>query len=215
MARAAFNGLKAPQELMVAATHGDITGMREALEKKHQRNAIDVPDVSGMNALLYALDNSQEAAAALLLHHGADADCHNNNGTTALMLACEKRLSGATEKLLKAEGIRLDAQEKDSGDTALLKALRENHPWAACRLLEAGANYDIANHKGETAEQLARRHLGPRDYTLFTDMLAQLRQSAADAAAAARRKERQTACTLQRDIKIAPVIQLRPRRPND
>lgn len=214
MASAAFNGVKPPQELMAPAVHGDIEAMKNALDKKAVRAAIDVADASGNNALLYALENGHEAAAALLLHHGANADCKNNKGTTALMMACENRLSGVTEKLLGAATHDLDAQETASGDTALLKSLRVNHPWAACRLLEKGARFDIKNNKGESAETLAQQHLSPRDYQLFMTMMTGIRDKARAAAAAAEHTAQQTACTLQRDIKAAPVIQIRPRRPS-
>ncbi len=214
MARRAFSGASAaPQPLLTAAAYGDIPALQKELEKKSVRNNINTPDGAAMTALLYATQNGFEEAAALLMHHGATPNCANNLGTTPLMYACEKSLSGAVEKMLKMGVDNINAQEISSGDTALMKALREDHGWAACRLLELSARTDVVNKTGETAAGIALECLNPRDYARFTDIMMRLQRERDAAAKAAHDKAVREASTLQRDIRIAPVLHIRPRTP--
>lgn len=214
MARRAFTGASAPpQPLLTAACYGDLEALRKQLEKKHVRNSINAADGAAMTALLYAVQNGYEEAAALLMHHGATPNCANNLGTTPLMYACEKRLSGAVEKMLKAGVDDINAQETSSGETALMKALRADHGWAACRLLDMGAKTDVASKRGETASSIALECLNPQDYARFVDIMAKHQRTRDNAAKAAHEKAVREASTLQRDIRTAPVLQIRPRHP--
>lgn len=216
MARRAFSGASAaPQPLLTAAAYGDIPALQKELEKKNVRSNINTPDGAAMTALLYATQNGFEDAAAFLMHHGATPNCANNLGATPLMYACEKRLSGAVEKMLTIGVDNINAQETSSGDTALMKALRQDHGWAACRLLELGARIDMTNKAGETAAGIALECLNPRDYARFADIIMRQQNERDAAAKAAHDKAVREASTLQRDIRIAPVLHIRPRTPKN
>ena len=214
MARRAFFGASAPpQPLLTAACYGDIPALQKELEKKHVRNSINLADGAAMTALLYATQNGYEDAAALLMHHGATPNCANNLGTTPLMYACEKLLGGAVEKMLTIGVDDINAQETSSGDTAIMKALRQDNGWAACRLLDLGARMDIVNKNGETAAGIALECLNPRDYAKFSDIVQRQTRAREAAAKAAHDKAMREASTLQRDIRTAPVLHIRPRPP--
>lgn len=216
MAKRAFFGASAPpQPLLTAACYGDMPALQKELEKKHVRNSINLPDGAAMTALLYATQNGYEEAAALLMHHGATPNCANNLGTTPLMYACEKSLSGAVEKMLTIGVNDIDARETSSGDTAMMKALREDHGWAACRLLQLGAKMDVTNNKGETPASLALECMNPRDYGMFINIAAEQMRARDAAAKAAHDKEVREASTLQRDIRTGPVLHIRPRTPKN
>ncbi|MFN7114922.1 MAG: ankyrin repeat domain-containing protein [Alphaproteobacteria bacterium] len=211
MARAAFRRAAGAAVLLTAAADGDLSAIHDFVKTRKQD--INDTDDSGMNALLYALENEHEDAAALLLHHGADYDyAAGKSKTTPLMIACENLMSGAVERLV-IKGAQMDAQETTTGDTALMKAIRAKHGWAACRLITAGAAIDIANQKGETAETLARQHLSAEDVGFVTAALSRRRQEAAAAQAEAQARAVTENCILQRDIAPLKVITLRPRGP--
>jgi ankyrin repeat protein len=211
MARAAFRRAAGAAVLLTAAADGDIAAIQEFLKTRKQD--INDTDDSGMNALLYALENEHEDAAALLLHHGADHDYAAGAAkTTPLMIACENLMSGAVERLV-IKGAQMDAQETTTGDTALMKAIRAKHGWAACRLIAAGAAIDTANRKGETAEILARQCLSREDFGFVTAALLRRREDAAAAKAEACDRAVAENCVLQHDITPLKVITLRPRPP--
>ncbi|MDY0008596.1 MAG: ankyrin repeat domain-containing protein [Bdellovibrionales bacterium] len=199
-----------PHPLRSAAAYADMPALQKQIEKNKKN--LDAADMAGMTALLYAVQNGHEEAAVLLMFHGAKADVKNQSGQTPLMFACENCLSGATEKILQ-QNVPLDTQDVISGDTALIKACRAGHGWAACRLVAAGADMDAENKKGETAEMLARENLDARDFILFTGAVRTQRNAAADAAAAEARRAQDAATTLQRDIIPLNVVKLHPRRP--
>lgn len=214
MARPAFRPAarraEAPNELASAAALNDFDEVRRLLPAYKGR--LDETDAAGRTALLRALENNNEEIALLLLHHGADRDRAAANGVTPLMIACEKRMSGAVERLV-TQGARLDAQEKASGDTALMKAVRGAHPWAACRLIDAGADTKQANHAGETAATLAPLYLDGQDLGFFTAALRQARTAADEAARAERARVVAENCALPHDITPLKTITLRPRPP--
>lgn len=211
MARAAFRQAAGNAAFLTAAADGDLAAVQKFLQTR--KSEINDTDDSGMNALLYALENDHEDVALFLLHHGADRDYGAGAAkTTPLMIACENLMSGGVERLV-TQGARLDAQETTTGDTALMKAIRAKHAWAACRLISAGADTDIANRKGETAEMLAQTCLSREDLGFFTAGIARRRQEAALAQLALRDKAVEENCVLQRDITPLKVITLRPRPP--
>ncbi|MDP2205458.1 MAG: ankyrin repeat domain-containing protein [Alphaproteobacteria bacterium] len=211
MARAAFRRAAGSAVLLTAAADGDIAAIQDFLKTRKQD--INDTDDSGMNALLYALENDHEDAAALLLHHGADPDyAAGASKTTPLMIACENMMSGAVERLL-LKGAQMDAQETTTGDTALMKAIRAKHAWAACRLISAGAAMENTNRKGETAETLARQHLSREDVGFVSAAILHRREEAAAAQAEVHDRTVTENCVLQRDIAPLKVITLRPRTP--
>lgn len=212
MARAAFRRAAAgPAVLLTAAADGDFAAIQEFLKTRKQD--INDADDSGMNALLYALENDHEDVALFLLHHGADRDYGAGAAkTTPLMIACKSLMSGAVERLVST-GAQMDAQETTTGDTALMKAIRAKHAWAACRLIAAGAAIDTVNRKGETAEMLAQQDLNREDRGFVMNALQRRREEAAAAQAAAAERAVIENCVLQRDITPLKVITLRPRGP--
>lgn len=199
MTRRSFNRPAQADRLIEAAIDGKIDTLRSAL-KNASSQEIDARDAEGMTALHHALHHAQESAALLLLHHGAAASLpENTKGTTPLMIACEREMSGVVERLI-ALGAQIDARETASGDTALMKALRAGHGWAACRLASLGADADLRNHAGETAQTLAAAHLLPRDLPLF--------EKALEAA-----REKKNPGVLQRDVCTLRPVHIRHRPP--
>ncbi len=66
----------------------------------------------------------------------------------------------AEAKTLIAHGARVDAAD-ENGDTALISAVRENHPEIAALLRRHGASLDRHNHAGQSARGLASALANP------------------------------------------------------
>lgn len=196
-ARAAFNRAGAGDALIAAVLDGDFVSVQILLKKSNA--GIDAPDDTGTPALVHALKNEYEDIALWLLHRGANRDLAGAGGETPLMVACDKLMSGVVEKLV-TQGAALEARDGALQETALFKAIRAKHAWAACRLIEAGADAACTNRKGETPEDLAQVHLSAEDYGFVSAAIARQRAAAASARQAAEQKQTAARCTLQRDI---------------
>jgi ankyrin repeat protein len=198
--------------LLQAAWDGDAPAVTAFLQAQGTAR-IDDTDGDGQCALSCAFANDHEDMVLLLLHHGADRNRpFGATKITPLMAACEKRMSCAIEKLVTL-GVQIDAQQPLSGDTALIKAVRAQDGWAACRLISAGADAARANTKGETAENLAAQCLSDKDLGFFTALLAHQREEAVRAWQAAQQRVRDESCMLQQDIAPLKPLTLRPRPP--
>ena len=85
----------------------------------------------------------------LLLESGADANAPDGAGETPLMAAAAGRQPRRVKALLAA-GAALDAQDKTFQQTALMVAVRANHPPARRLFLEQGADVNAQTRTGET-----------------------------------------------------------------
>src|SRR5688572_14901706 len=92
----------------------------------------------GVTPLFLACANGNEAMIRLLLDAGADPNAADPTGETPLMAAARVGTLGAV-KLLLERGSVLEAKDPAFQQTALMVAVRENHPEVVAFLVEQGA----------------------------------------------------------------------------
>lgn len=102
---------------------------------------------------LNTYNSSLEECCRLVLT-GANANIQSRFGYTPLILAAIKGNVGLTKFLLGKPNIDVDIQAQ-GGYTALIFAAYYGHIGVVKLLLEHNANFDIRNHNGETALDLA------------------------------------------------------------
>jgi ankyrin repeat protein len=97
---------------------------------------------------------SKEEICKILIAAGADINCQNKNGCTALMRAT-RNSSGENIKMLLAAGANVDQQDAQ-GYTALMIATYFEKEENIKILLAAGADVKLQNMLGSTAFSLAK-----------------------------------------------------------
>ncbi len=102
-------------------------------------------------SLFKAISNNDIAALKQLIERGVNINCHNKNGTTALMSALTKGRMKIAEILLE-NGANI--KDKDL-DFALMKAVEFGHAEITKILLEKGANIYAKNPNGYNPLRLA------------------------------------------------------------
>lgn len=137
--------------LYTAAQHGDLNGIRAALEPGFlglDRVKVDATDDIGRTALMAAARAGQEAAVRLLLDLGADINARDRDDVTALFYAA---LGGHTDVVsaLTSAGADVRATSKD-GLTALWHAAAHGHAESVLALASAGANPNAAYAKRQS-----------------------------------------------------------------
>jgi len=106
----------------------------------------------GYTPLMLACYRSNKTMAIMLIDHGVDINLTTTpQHQTALMMACECRNLYITRKLIENH-VDVDVQDNIYGDTALTIISKYYQMNTIMSLLveKAGANVNIANHKGET-----------------------------------------------------------------
>ena len=123
--------------------------------------------------LFAAIERNWTELALWLVGHGADANL-KDHGITALMDACLHEDHRVIEELI-ARGAKLDVKSPRGGgetdDTALMIAAERHDLWAVERLLRAGADAKILNHKKQSAIHYA---LEPRPRPHVPDIVRSL-----------------------------------------
>jgi uncharacterized protein len=194
--------------LMTAAQAGEYKCVEECLESGADINAVDN---AGNNALIHALRAKEDTIGIILMNKGIDAAKQTSGGTTALIEACASQLPEVIERLLKKK-VPLDAQNVQ-GNTALMTACLLNDAWAACRIAEEGADYDLLKNKeGMTALDIAHRFMDRKDLVLFENIIEKRR----DEKKLAEMKAVETrAQELQQNVQDATVLQraIKPMKP--
>ena len=171
-------------DLLNAAKLGDAREVAELVAKGMDPNS---SDQSGNTLLILAAREEQPAVVAeLIKQRGVRLDARNAAGDSALMLAALRGYTGIADQLLKAgapfehagwnpmlyaafegrtaivdlllaKGASPDVQAPNRS-SALMFAARNGHEEVVARLLKAGANLDLKNDQGETAESWAMKY---------------------------------------------------------
>jgi ankyrin repeat protein len=139
------------EALHAAAFAGNLEEVRRLLE---QGVAVDARDAEGRTPLMWASFNGHTAVDALLLEKGAAIDAREVNGRTALMYASSGPFVG-TVGLLLEKGAEVNLQGTAEGFTALMTAAAEGQLEVVRVLLAYGADPDIEDVDGDTAESFA------------------------------------------------------------
>jgi ankyrin repeat protein len=102
----------------------------------------------GVTPMVLAAGNGNPAMVRLLLDAGADANAPDPAGETPLMAAARV---GVLEpvRLLLERGAAIDATDPAFQQTALMVAVRHNHPAVVALLVERGARVNAATRVGE------------------------------------------------------------------
>jgi len=103
----------------------------------------------GVMPLSLAAANGNAAMVKLLLESGADANTPDGAGETPLMTAAQVG-SLDTVKALLAAGATLDARDRTFQQTALMVAVRANHPELVRFFIEQGASVSAQTRTGDT-----------------------------------------------------------------
>ena len=107
---------------------------------------------TGMNALHLAIELKREKIVKMLLEEGAHPDSRNIHGSTALHMAAKSGSEDMIQTLLR-NGADLEAQDSDTGYSALHTAIKFQHPVAVKILVDFGAS---------TRARVGQTQLGPK-----------------------------------------------------
>lgn len=118
----------------------------------------------GMTALMRACHEGHTHVAITLINHpDINLECTDYNNKTALIWACELKLTKVVNSLLQKHiSIKSLNTQDNEGYTALLITCRNNSPHLATKLLQLGVNLKLHSHSGLTAYRWAKFY----DWTL-------------------------------------------------
>ena len=171
-ARSSDNNNNGINDLMVAASRGDLSRVEALLREGADPNACDA---FGQTALMYAASAGHQSVAEELIDAGAQVDAHNRNNKSAADLA-QARGHDALAALIRNARLFLAARDGDLAKlnelldsgvdpnallrdewTALMIASLNNHPQVVAALLRRSAYPDAQNATGWTALMIAER----------------------------------------------------------
>lgn len=106
--------------------------------------------------LTIAIEYGAEELAIQLINAGANVNYIENDGLSPLMKACQFRLHGVIEALIKAGAdVNMKAskcyESGNGGHTALIMAAEQSDLWAVRRLIRAGADVNAVTRFDESA----------------------------------------------------------------
>uniref|UniRef100_A0A3Q1H297 Uncharacterized protein n=1 Tax=Anabas testudineus TaxID=64144 RepID=A0A3Q1H297_ANATE len=124
--------------MLASLTAPDVPGGMEVVRKLMELSNINIrSSKTGQTALHLAVRHGRVVMVRLLLSYGADANIQDNQGTTALMFACERGHTHIARLLLERSQCDLALTDKH-GQTALSIAMQGSHTDTAA-LLQAHA----------------------------------------------------------------------------
>jgi uncharacterized protein len=169
----------ADANLAEAAMHRDMAAVRSLLNQKADVNApgkdgtpalhwvvrvddldtarlliqaganVKLTDRYGVTPIYLAASNGNAAMIKLLLDSGADANTVDPTGETTLMTAAKVGDLESARVLLDG-GAKVDIADPTFHQTALMIAVRDNHPEVVRLLVQRGANVNAQTRTGET-----------------------------------------------------------------
>ncbi|MDD5007117.1 MAG: ankyrin repeat domain-containing protein [Syntrophorhabdaceae bacterium] len=149
--------------LIMYASIGDLTGVRNVVEKGANINA---RDALGMTALINTarMGDRNKEVALFLIEKGADVNVYDKNGWTPLMHAARAGSVNIVRALIE-KGANLNAQD-EYGNTALMHAISSPKADVVRLLIEKGANLNVTDKLGQTALKIARflKSVGKADF---------------------------------------------------
>jgi ankyrin repeat protein len=140
----------ANDSLREAAGAGDVSGVRDALERGAEINSNGSDAVT---ALLLAAYNGRLSVVQVLLTQGANPNARTADGTTPLMLASMQGLVDIVRLLLRS-GADVNARNA-LGNTALMAAAKYGRAAVLQELLAKGADPNTRNESGGSALMLS------------------------------------------------------------
>ncbi len=145
----------APNEkaLFSNAYSGDLKGVQAALAKGA---SINIADQKKRTALMMAASNGHTAVVECLIAEGADVNASDGDNQTPLMYASKRSFNKTAAVLLK-NGAEVNAQSKKEGISALMLAAIWNNVELASMFLDYGADANLTDRFGRTAEALAQK----------------------------------------------------------
>ena len=137
---------------MLACHQGNIDAMCALVNAGADPNIADSWGNTGLHLVVQG--GSSKHVLKEIITHGADVNAVNNEGTTALMLACETGQRGVVNVLLRTEA---DTSIFDAhGDTCLHKLLHREYDQETLQILiDHGVPVDARNENHQTAYMLA------------------------------------------------------------
>ena len=138
--------LAAGSDVADAAMRGKKDALRSLIQQKAD---VNLPQIDGTTALMWAVRGDDLESADLLLKAGAKVTAVNRDGATPLQLAALNGNAAIIDRLLKA-GADPNTSLSASGDTALMLAARTGKSDAVKVLLDNGAKIDARESWGDT-----------------------------------------------------------------
>lgn len=138
------------------SSHEHIRGILEAYESvaKNKKDGINTASDEGLTPIFYAIMTKNPSLVAELIHQGADVTAIAEDELTTLMFAAGINAYKIIKLLLAQHPSLLNKQDA-KGKTALFYASSEGHREALTELLEAEADVNITNYKGQVAADKA------------------------------------------------------------
>ncbi len=138
--------------LFRSAYDGDFAGVQAAIDKGA---SINIADQKKRTALMLAASNGHTAIVEYLISEGADINARDDENQTALMYASKRSFNKTAAVLLK-NGAEVNVQSRKKGVSALMLAAVWDNVELVNMLLERGADANLEDAFGRTAEVLAK-----------------------------------------------------------
>lgn len=146
---------KGHSSLISICIDGNILWLQDYITKydKHTlQQHINFRAQNGKTALYVSCSQGYSDIVRMLLEHGADPNISLNDGTTPLMIACQKNHQGCIYHLLNNIDIKIDINAiRNTGVTALMIAAMNGHLTISEMLISHGANVNLKSQNGFTA----------------------------------------------------------------
>ena len=143
----------AEQAILQAAFDGKLDAAQALVSKG---TSVDTVDAEKRTPLMWAAFNGHTPVVRYLLEKGATLDAKDENGRTALLYASSGPFAETVELLLE-KGAEVNVQGELEGFTALMTAAAEGQLEVVRLLLAHGADPDLKDVDGDTAESFAEQ----------------------------------------------------------